>query len=317
VNYDMDSKSYRIWDQKEHKVITTRDVNFLKDRYKGEKGESDFFDKNKTDEVACVTIPMGFMTARQIKKLENSKEWEKAMRKEYVLLVKHRVWDIIQRTEEKVLKTRWVLWRKEGNQCAPYKERFVVKGCAQVTGIDATTTYFPTLSKDLLRMVLAICTKYGLHMKQMDVQSAFLHEEIDKQVLIELPEIISGEEYRKKYLGCLRKALYGLSQAPLLWCEKLSQVLLDMGYTQCDIDACVYAKKAGSRMEIRAVYRDNSLICGESQESIDQIADKLAESFMITDIVFQDEMIGWNISRVNNSIVVTQEKYIRRLQEKY
>jgi hypothetical protein len=32
-------------------------------------------------------------------------------------------------------------------------------------------------------------------------------------------------------------------------------------------------------MEIVAVYLDDLLICGESQESIDQIVDKLAESF--------------------------------------
>jgi hypothetical protein len=35
------------------------------------------------------------------------------------------------------------------------------------------------------------------------------------------------------------------------------------------------------------------------------------------DIGVPDKMIGWNISRVNDSIVVTQEKYIRRLQGKY
>jgi Reverse transcriptase (RNA-dependent DNA polymerase) len=133
---------------------------------------------------------MGFMTARQIRGLENYEEWEKAMRKEYVSLVKHRVWDIIQRPEEKVPGTRWVLSRKEGNQCAPYKARFVVKGRAQVMGVDLTTTNSPTLSKDLLRMVIAICAKYRMHMKQMDVQSAFLHREIDNRILIKLPEII-------------------------------------------------------------------------------------------------------------------------------
>jgi hypothetical protein len=70
-------------------------------------------------------------------------------------------------------------------------------------------------------------------------------------------------------------------------------------------------------MEIVAVTVEDLLICGKSQESVDQIADKLAESFTMTDICLPDEMIRWNISRVNDSIDVTQEKYIRRLQEKY
>jgi hypothetical protein len=39
----------------------------------------------------------------------------------------------------------------------------------------------------------------------------------DRQaILIELQEIIYEEDYRRKYVGHLRKALYGLRQAPLL-----------------------------------------------------------------------------------------------------
>jgi Reverse transcriptase (RNA-dependent DNA polymerase) len=151
----------------------------------------------------------------------------------------------------------------------------------------------------------------------MDVQSTFLHGEKDKRILIELPEIIYKEEYRKTYVDHLRKALYSQRQAPLLWCEELLQVLLDMGYTRREIDACVHAKTAESRMEIVADYVEDLIICGESQESIDQIAEKLAESFTMTDIGVPDETIGWNISRVNDSIVITQEKYTRQLQEKY
>jgi hypothetical protein len=55
-------------------VVTTRDVGSLKDTYKGEKGESDFFNENETDVMACVTLPVGFMTVRQIKGLENYEE---------------------------------------------------------------------------------------------------------------------------------------------------------------------------------------------------------------------------------------------------
>jgi hypothetical protein len=42
VNYNMDTRSYQIWDPKEDKVKTTCDVNFLKDRNKGEKANPIF-----------------------------------------------------------------------------------------------------------------------------------------------------------------------------------------------------------------------------------------------------------------------------------
>jgi hypothetical protein len=47
------------------------------------------------------------------------------------------------------------------------------------------------------------------------------------------------------------------------------------------------------------------------------VADKQAESFTMTDIGVPDEMIGWSINRLDDGIVITQEKFIKRLQEKY
>jgi hydroxymethylglutaryl-CoA reductase len=55
-------------------VLTTRDVDFLKDTCKGEKDESDFFNENETNVIFRFTLPMGFMTACQIKGLKNYEE---------------------------------------------------------------------------------------------------------------------------------------------------------------------------------------------------------------------------------------------------
>jgi hypothetical protein len=51
-------------------------------------------------------------------------------------------------------------------------------------------TYSPTLSKDLLRVIVAVAAKLGLTMKQMDVKSAYLYGDVDVCLVIELLEIV-------------------------------------------------------------------------------------------------------------------------------
>jgi Reverse transcriptase (RNA-dependent DNA polymerase) len=154
-------------------------------------------------------------------------------------------------------------------------------------------------------------------MKRMDVQSAFLHGDVDKRILVELPEIIYDEGYRKKYVGHLRKALYSLRQAPLLWCEKLSVVLISLGYTRCKIGACVYVKLTSTKIYIVAFYVYDLLICRASQQAVEETTEELARSFTMTDIGTRAKMIGWNMKIDKNKVIVTQEKFIQRLKEKY
>ena len=67
-----------------------------------------------------------------------------------------------------------------------------------------------------MRTVIALAVKKGLKMHQMDVNTAFLHEELEEEVYMRLPEgfVVEGQEH----LVCkLNKSLYGLKQSPRCW----------------------------------------------------------------------------------------------------
>jgi Reverse transcriptase (RNA-dependent DNA polymerase) len=70
------------------------------------------------------------------------------------------------------------------------KARLVVRICSQRGNIDVVDTYSPTRSKESLRIVLAISASNNLKFNQIDVQTAFSNLIIDKEILIELLQLL-------------------------------------------------------------------------------------------------------------------------------
>ena len=59
-----------------------------------------------------------------------------------------------------------------------YKDRLVAKGNKQKEGLDYFDTYSPVTRITSIRMLIAIAALHNLEINQMDVQTAFLIEEI-------------------------------------------------------------------------------------------------------------------------------------------
>ena len=71
-----------------------------------------------------------------------------------------------------------------------------------------------------LRMFLAYAANKNFKVYQMDVKSAFLNGELEEEVYIEQPK--GFPLTTKKDMVCkLKKALYGLNQAPRTWYARL------------------------------------------------------------------------------------------------
>jgi len=96
------------------------------------------------------------------------------------------------------------------------KARLCAGGHKQVAG-DGTfedSTFAPTAGLTSIRLCLTLAVNMGLKPYQLDVEQAFLNNELDHVMIMELP---AGIELQ----GCrhveLLKGVYGLKQAPALW----------------------------------------------------------------------------------------------------
>jgi hypothetical protein len=80
-----------------------------------------------------------------------------------------------------------------------------------------------------VRVLLALAAQEGWKVHHMDVKSAFLNGDLKEEVYVRQPPGFTvAREESKVYR--LRKALYGLRQAPRAWNAKLDATLKQMGF---------------------------------------------------------------------------------------
>ena len=90
-----------------------------------------------------------------------------------------------------------------------YRARLVVKGFAQKEGIDFNEIFFPIVRLTIIRVVLAMCATFDLHLEQLDVKIAFLYGNLEEKIYMLQPE--DFVEICKENLVCrLNQSLYDL-----------------------------------------------------------------------------------------------------------
>jgi len=95
-------------------------------------------------------------------------------------------------------------------------------------------------------MVIALAVAKDMELEVVDVLTAFLNGEIDKELYMRVPEgfVVEGEpcdgEDPKCWVVKLLKGLYGIKQGPHLWALKLHSVLVSIGFKRINCNYSVY-----------------------------------------------------------------------------
>ena len=79
-----------------------------------------------------------------------------------------------------------------------------------------------------MKLLLALTTINKWYLKQLDVNNAFLHGDLNEEVYMILPQ---GMQVAKSgQVSKLQRSLYGLKQANIQWYARLSSFLISHGY---------------------------------------------------------------------------------------
>jgi hypothetical protein len=90
----------------------------------------------------------------------------------------------------------------------------------------------------------------------MDVKSAFLNGEIDVEVYIRQPPGFEHPEFPNKVFR-LKKALYGLTQAPRAWYDTLKKFLLNKGFKPGSTHPILFTHAVDNDLLICQIYVDD------------------------------------------------------------
>ena len=92
----------------------------------------------------------------------------------------------------------------------------MARGFHQQQGKDFTDTFSPVIKSTTVRSVLHLAVNKDWGIRQVDVNNAFLQGRLSDEVYVTQPPDFVDQD-RPNYVCRLKKALYGLCQAPRAW----------------------------------------------------------------------------------------------------
>jgi hypothetical protein len=165
----------------------------------------------------------------------------------------------------------------------------------QREGVDFNEVFAPTSKHTTLRTLLSIVAAENLELHQLDVKTAFLNGELDEDLWMEEPE---GFREKGPLYGChLKKALYGLRQAPRTWHARLKKELEADGFRASAADPGLFIKRDGQNWIYVLVWVDDMLLAGKKTADLEKVKKKLRSAFEITNMGEAKYFLGMELVR--------------------
>jgi hypothetical protein len=211
-----------------------------------------------------------------------------------------------------VVSSVWAFKRKRfpDGSIRKLKARICARGFEQIEGIDYFETFAPVVQWMTVRVILIMTILLNLENKQIDYTAAFMQAPIDHDVYVEMPKLfqINGKVWK------LKRALYGLKDAPRAYFLHTKGKLEELGFRQSDADPCLFI----SPTVICLIYVDDALFVYKSPEEVNILTRKMKDLGML----FEEESdvagyLGVLIDRDpdNDTITLRQSGLAQRIVE--
>ena len=123
-------------------------------------------------------------------------KWRKAWLKDLAAIVKNKTFLLVELPAGKGgVGCCWVFTMKSGPDGPFEKTRLVAQGFSKIDGVDYGETFSPVIRYESVRILLAVAASKSFMVHQMNVSTAFLHGDIDKEVFMKQPPGFADEKH--------------------------------------------------------------------------------------------------------------------------
>ena len=258
--------------------------------------EDDNAEPNETANIASGEEPK---THQQAMQSPDFAEWEAAERYELDMINHLGTCKLVRLPKDrKPIGCKWVYRIKRDNlgNIIVYRARLVAQGFSQKPGIDYLETFAPVAKIESIRLLLAISAVLDWEVHVIDIDSAFLNSDLppDQAVYLAQPpgHVVKGKE---DYVWLLLKGLYGLKQSGHLWYQKLKGILLEIGFSACKSDPCIFIRTSSKAISIISSHVDDLGLYSNSKSEIQRVKSQIAKHVSIKDLGEIQTILGMEV----------------------
>ena len=216
---------------------------------------------------------------------------------------------------------RWVLtWKQREDGSKKAKARAVLLGY-QDPAYEHRATTAPVMCRQARQLLLQAAANRRWSVYKGDVSGAFLQgrDYPDQLLCAPCDEICEAMDLPKQSIVRLRKACYGLVDAPLEWYRTVATFLQELGFRRLWSDACTWTLRdqGGRLLGIISGHVDDFLFTGsENDAGWREAIQKIQSRFKWGDWDKDDFVqCGVQVSRDGDGFTLSQKRYVEAIPE--
>ena len=224
---------------------------------------------------------------------------------------KFQVYEELEDCGQQTISTRWVVTEKsvDGKRVIT-KARLVARGFEEQKSVQADS---PTVSKETMKVFLALASTLSWKCHSIDVKAAFLQgNEINREMFLRPPKEagVPGKVWK------LKKCVYGLNDASRNWYFSVRDELIKHGCSRSEVDLALFFWHHEEKLSGMFILHVDDFLWAGTEDFQRTVVDRVKSAFKIgKEAEGAFRYIGLEIAHGKDGIMLTQDPYIDSLSE--